>query len=62
MAVQAAMQSGVDVRGYIFWTVSDNWGWANLDRLFLNSVFSRLIESMVLRDFQGSHFSYLEMS
>ena len=29
MAVRAAMQSGVDVRGYIFWTVSDNWEWAD---------------------------------
>lgn len=27
LAVYAAMQSGVPVLGYIFWTISDNWEW-----------------------------------
>lgn len=27
LAVQAALQQGVPVLGYIFWTVSDNWEW-----------------------------------
>jgi beta-glucosidase/6-phospho-beta-glucosidase/beta-galactosidase len=27
IAVNAAMQQGVPVHGYIFWTISDNWEW-----------------------------------
>jgi len=28
-AMKAAMDEGVPVKGYIFWTVSDNWEWAD---------------------------------
>lgn len=29
MAVTAAAAQGADIRGYLFWTISDNWEWAD---------------------------------
>ncbi|MCI09106.1 beta-glucosidase-like SFR2 chloroplastic-like, partial [Trifolium medium] len=29
LAVYAAMNEGVSVLGYLFWTISDNWEWAD---------------------------------
>jgi hypothetical protein len=29
VAIKAAMNDGVDVGGYVFWTISDNWEWAD---------------------------------
>mmetsp|Transcript_14791 Transcript_14791/g.43460 ORF Transcript_14791/g.43460 Transcript_14791/m.43460 type:complete len:665 (-) Transcript_14791:149-2143(-) len=29
LAVKAAMAMGVQVRGYVFWTITDNWEWAD---------------------------------
>mmetsp|Transcript_36939 Transcript_36939/g.94463 ORF Transcript_36939/g.94463 Transcript_36939/m.94463 type:complete len:584 (-) Transcript_36939:63-1814(-) len=29
MAVTAATAAGADIRGYLFWTISDNWEWAD---------------------------------
>ncbi|XP_024518202.1 galactolipid galactosyltransferase SFR2, chloroplastic [Selaginella moellendorffii] len=29
LAIRAAMNKGVPIRGYCFWTVSDNWEWAD---------------------------------
>mmetsp|Transcript_20336 Transcript_20336/g.28173 ORF Transcript_20336/g.28173 Transcript_20336/m.28173 type:complete len:538 (+) Transcript_20336:106-1719(+) len=29
LAIKAAMNSGVDVGAYVFWTISDNWEWAD---------------------------------
>mmetsp|Transcript_20284 Transcript_20284/g.47067 ORF Transcript_20284/g.47067 Transcript_20284/m.47067 type:complete len:415 (+) Transcript_20284:1612-2856(+) len=29
LALHAAIKSGVDVAGYVFWTISDNWEWAD---------------------------------
>ncbi|MBQ47501.1 MAG: hypothetical protein CMP10_08515, partial [Zetaproteobacteria bacterium] len=28
-AIKAAMDKGVPIRGYVFWTISDNWEWAD---------------------------------
>jgi len=29
LAIKAAMETGVRVLGYVFWTISDNWEWAD---------------------------------
>lgn len=33
-AIKKAMQHGVDVRGYLYWALMDNWSWGTYDRCY----------------------------